>query len=103
MTEAEQKLEIRESDSEHSYIRFGVVAQRDNITDVCVYHNDKPNHPTRILCEFVAGTKKKVLENLIHGQPYIVIVNDKVGGVATTEGCSLVAPFDVFIDLPEED
>ena len=101
MTEA--KIEIRDSDNENSYIRFGEIARADKDTELHVYHHDNPREPTRVLREFVAGTKKKCLDDLIAEQPYIVVViGNLTAGVATTAGHSLIAPFDLFIDPPED-
>ena len=91
----------RSDEMGQSIIRFGKIARADKDTELHVYERDGEDW-ARVTREFVGGVKSKKF-NFTHGQLYIVVViGDKIAGVASTAPQKLVAPFNVFMNPPED-
>lgn len=92
----------RHDEMGQSIIRFGKVARNDKDTELHLYEVPEGCDPVRIERQFVSGAKSLKFD-LTHGKQYIVVViGDKVAGVATTAPATLQAPFNVFMNPPED-
>ena len=92
----------RPDELDRSIIRFGPTAREDKDSELHVYRLEEDKEATRLIREFVGGVKSKKFD-FPHGDQYVVIViGDKTAGVASTAPETLVAPFNVFMNPPED-
>lgn len=92
----------RAEDLNRSIIRFGRIAREDPDSEVHVYQILERGDPKRVLREFVSGAKSKKVDLPAGNQYVVIVIGDKIAGVASTAPEVLVAPFNVFMNPPED-
>ena len=85
-----------------SIIRFGKIARDDPDTELHIYQIHADKDPTRVTREFVSGVKSKKFDLPAGCQYVVVVIGDKIAGVASTSPEVLKAPFNVFMNPPED-
>ncbi len=99
-------IEVRNIDvsnpEEHSVIRVGKVGRADPASEIHIYTKDEDGEWMRLKRYFVDGDKMHK-ETLAHGAEYhVAVVGDKTAGFISTAGHKVIAPFNVFLDPPED-
>lgn len=96
-----QKVQVRCSSNDHSFIIFGKVLRSDPDAEFHLYLVVEGHEPKRITREYLNGRNRVCFENLDPGTKYIIAAfGDKTAGVATTHNVEVVAPFKAVIDTP---
>jgi hypothetical protein len=85
-----------------SIVRFGKRAREDKDCEVHIYQIMSEQEPKQVIREFVLGQKIKKYD-LPAGNRYVVLViGDKIAGVASTSPAELESPFNVYMNPPED-
>lgn len=88
---------------DRTIIRFGRVAREDPDTEVHIYQYDNVEKPPRrVFRHLVDGAKSWRPEVEVGGKYAVVVIGDKTAGVVSTAPKILTAPFNVFLDPPED-
>jgi hypothetical protein len=85
-----------------SMIRFGKIAREDKDCEVHVYQINIDAEPNRVVREFIGGVKCRKYDLPAGNQYAVIVIGDKIAGVASTAPTRLVAPFNVFMNPPED-
>lgn len=85
-----------------SIVRFGKIAREDKDTEVHIYQILSEQEPIRVVRDFVGGEKSKKYDFVAGGQYVVIVIGDKTAGVASTSPEKLIAPFNVFMNPPED-
>ena len=96
-------VQVGKSDDDRCIVRVGSTARNDPDAEVHVVRqdDDDPEKWERVVRDYVQG--KKVLKyELPPGNYHVMVVGDKIAGVATTAGQTLEHPWNVFLDAPED-
>lgn len=97
------KVEVGKSDSKHCVVRVGPLTRSDPDAECHVVRStgDGEKDWERVTRVYIEG-KKLLKFDLPPGEYHVMVVGDKVAGVATTSGHVLEHPWNVFLDAPAD-
>lgn len=95
------KVQVGKSDEDRCIVRVGSTTRNDPDAEVHVVRqdDDDPEQWERVKREYIEG-KKLIRFDLPPGNYHVMVVGDKIAGVATTAGHTLEHPWNVFLDAP---
>lgn len=82
-------------------VRVGRIAREDPDSECRIVRNCGGDDWEEVERVFVLG-KKKLEFDLPEGHYHVMVVGDKIAGVATTAGMEMPFPFNVHLDPPED-
>lgn len=96
-------VEVGKSDSEQCVVRVGPLTRSDPDAEIYIVRSTGPGDKDweRVARKYVEG-KKKMKFDLPPGEYHVMVVGDKVAGVANTAGHTLEHPWNVFLEAPAE-
>ena len=97
------KIEVGKSDEERCIVRVGPLTRSDPDAEVHIVHSTGPTDQDweRVERKFIEG--KKILKfDLPPGEYHVMVVGDKVAGVASTAGHALPFPWNIFLEAPAD-
>lgn len=97
------KADVGKSDSKHCVVRVGPLTRSDPDAEVHIVISTGPGDKDweRVERKFIEG-KKLLKFDLEPGVYHVMVVGDKVAGVASTAGHVLPFPWNVFLEAPAD-
>lgn len=97
------KVQVEKSDSEHCIVRIGPLTRSDPDAECHVVRSTGPGDQDweRVERVYIEG-KKSIKFDLPPGEYHVMVVGNKIAGVASTAGHVLEHPWNVFLDAPAD-
>ena len=95
------RVEVGKSDTEHCIVRVGALTRSDPDAQCHIVRSTGPSDQEweRVQRVYIEG-KKLLKFDLEPGEYHVMVVGDKIAGVATTAGHVLKYPWNVFLEAP---
>ena len=97
------RVEVGKSDNDKCIVRVGPLTRSDPDAECHIVKSTGPSDDEweRVTRVYIEG-KKKLKFDLEPGEYHVMVVGDKVAGVATTAGHVLEHPWNVFLEAPAD-